>query len=338
MASQRTKFTVGLFLASGIGIVLLAIIWLGTSRFLEKGHYYVTYFNESVQGLNIDSPVKYKGVSIGRVESIGVAPDTTLIQVVLKIESGQKLDSGIVAQLKSVGITGIVFIELDRKKKDEPDLSPPLSFPSEHPIVASKPSEISELLRGIDDVLNSIKSLDIRGISDKVKLTLDNVSQMIADANVKNISTNIESSLESAERVLDNKRWEKIMASVEETGRSLNTLIGNSGRSIVRAGNTLTQVEEIVAENKKVIKTSIEDFKQAMENANTFLKKWSSLASRTDDSFSHLNGHLLVISQNMEMATENLNRLIELLADRPSQLLFGKPPIPRNMEPGVYKR
>jgi len=41
------KFTVGLFVAGGIAFVLLAIIWLGMSRFFEKGQYYVTYFNES---------------------------------------------------------------------------------------------------------------------------------------------------------------------------------------------------------------------------------------------------------------------------------------------------
>lgn len=48
MASQRTKFAVGLFVASGIGITLMAIIWLGMSRYLEKGQFYAAYFNESV--------------------------------------------------------------------------------------------------------------------------------------------------------------------------------------------------------------------------------------------------------------------------------------------------
>jgi len=73
MASTRIKFTVGLFVASGIGFALIAVIWLGMSRFLEKGQYYATYFNESVQGLDIESPVKYRGVSIGRVQRVGVA-------------------------------------------------------------------------------------------------------------------------------------------------------------------------------------------------------------------------------------------------------------------------
>jgi len=69
MASQKTKFAVGLFVATGIGVASLAIIWLGMSRYLEKGQYYVSYFNESVQGLDIDSPVKYRGVAIAQLRA-----------------------------------------------------------------------------------------------------------------------------------------------------------------------------------------------------------------------------------------------------------------------------
>lgn len=317
MASKKTKFTVGLFVASGIAFALLAIIWLGMSRFFEKGQYYVTYFNESVQGLDMESPVKYRGVSIGRVESIGVAPDSKLIQVVLKIESGQTLDSNVVAQLKSVGITGSMFVELDRKKKEEPDRSPPLSFPSKYPIVASRPSEISELVRGIDDVINQIRSVDLEGISEKIKLNLDNINQVIDDANIKGISKNIASSLERVSSILDSRRWNKIVASVE------NTLVG---------------VEGIVGENEKTIKTAIEDFGQAMGQANILLEKGSSLVGGTADSQSHLRRHLLLIAQNLEKASENLQRLIDILADQPSQLIFGQPPVPRKVEPEAYER
>lgn len=337
MASQRTKFTVGLFVATGIGLALLFIIWLGMSRFLEKGQYYVTYFNESVQGLDRDSPVKYRGVSIGRIENIGVAPDSKLIQVVLKIESGQRLDHNIVAQLKSVGITGSMFIELDQKKKGEPDRSPPLGFPSEYPVVASKPSEISELLRGIADVLQQITALDLEGISGKVKLTVDELKQMIADVNLKGISQNIESSLERVGSILDNQRWDRIMASLEKAGQSLNTLMDTAGKSLSRLEKTFARVEGVVADNEKTIKRSLEDFRGTIEKASLFLEKGSSLVSGTDVSLSQLKRNLLVVTQNLERASENLNRLIGLLADQPSQLVFGQPPIARELESEVER-
>jgi len=80
MASLRTKFIVGAFVATGMGIAIAAILWLGASNYLEKGNYYAAYFDESVQGLEKDSPVKYRGVTIGRVYRIGVAPDAALIE------------------------------------------------------------------------------------------------------------------------------------------------------------------------------------------------------------------------------------------------------------------
>ena len=62
MASQKTKFALGLFLTSGIVMALSAVLSLGMVKYLEEGQYYATYFNESVQGLDVDSLVKYRGV------------------------------------------------------------------------------------------------------------------------------------------------------------------------------------------------------------------------------------------------------------------------------------
>ena len=314
MASQRTKFTLGLFVTFGIGIACFAIIGLGMSRFFEKGQYYATYFNESVQGLDVDSPVKYRGVSIGRVEDISVAPDATLIQVVLKIESGQTLDSNIVAQLKSVGITGSMFVELDQKQNGERDLSPCFSFPSEYPILASKPSNINTLMQSVGDALSQTKGMDLEGISKKIKRTLDNIDQAIADANVKGISKTVESSF-------------------EKTAQSLNLIMEKAGHTLDRAENTIGILEGISVAKQNSIKKTIDDFKQTMENASILSQQGISLVGGTQDSLFLLSRNLITIAQNLERASENLNRLIELVSDHPSQIFFGKAPIPRKVEP-----
>ena len=173
MSSIRTNFTVGVFVIIGIAIACIAIFWLGMSSYLEKGLFYAAYFDESVQGLSKDSPVKYRGVAIGRVDSIDVAPDSTLIQVIVKIESGLKPEEHIVAQLKSVGITGIMFIELDKKQPNEPNLSPKINFPTKYPVIATKPSDIKRLFDSVNEVLNILKTLDLQAISDKAKNALD---------------------------------------------------------------------------------------------------------------------------------------------------------------------
>ena len=327
MASQKTKFAVGLFVAIGITLAILVTIWLGMSRFLQKGRFYVTYFDESVQGLDVDSPVKYRGVFTGRVQSISVAPDSKLIKVILKIESGQRLDQNIVAQLKSVGITGSMFVELDQKRAGEPDRSPSLSFPSEYPIIASKPSEISGILGGFEQILSQIKALDLEEIANKVKATLDNINQSVNDADVERISKTINSSFEKMEKILEDQRWDKVLASAETAGQSLNSLLD-------RADHTFVRVQDIVIDNEETIKTALDNFNRAMVNANTLLNKGTDLVSGTDASISELMHHLMVAAQNLERASQNLNQLMELLADHPSQLLFGDPPEARQVDGG----
>ncbi|MGD9180328.1 MAG: MlaD family protein [Desulfobacterales bacterium] len=327
MATQKTKFAVGLFVAVGFALAILVIIWLGMSRFLQKGRFYVTYFDESVQGLDVDSPVKYRGVFTGRVESIGVAPDSKLIKVILKIESGQKLDQNIVAQLKSVGITGSMFVELDQKRAGEADQSPPLGFPSEYPIIASKPSEIKGLIGGLEEILSQIKALGLEEISDKIKATLDNINQSVDDADVERISETINSSFEKMEQILEDQRWYKVLASAETAGQSLNSLLDKADRMLAR-------VQGMVIGKEETIKTALDNFSRAMENANILLNKGTAMVSGTDASISELMHHLVIAAQNLEMASENLKQLMELLADHPSQLLFGEPPKARIVNDG----
>jgi phospholipid/cholesterol/gamma-HCH transport system substrate-binding protein len=308
MATEKTKLTVGLFVAGGIVTALSVFIWLGVSRFLEKGDFYVTYFNESIQGLDKDSPVKYRGVSIGRVDRFRVSPDSRLIEVILKIESGQKLDRGIVAQLKSIGLTGSMFIELDRKRWGEPERSPHLSFPSEYPIVSSKPSHVSDLIKGFDDVLEQVRAMDLEGISEKVKSTLDHMNRVIDEADVGNLSNKVGSSMDKA------------------------------NKSLTGVDKTLARVGKVVADNEKTIKKTLEELKLAMENTNKLLKEGSSLVTGTDKSLDNFTRRQTVVAQNLERASGNLNRLIDILARQPSQLIFGQPPVPRNIEPAGSQR
>jgi len=332
MASQSTKFTVGLFLAGGIAIAVIAFVWLGMSRFLQKGNYYVTYFNESVQGLDIDSSVKYRGVPVGRVDRIEVAPDSKLIKVVLKIETGQELNREIVAQLKSVGITGAMFIELDRLKKGEPDRSPPLSFPSEYPIVASKPSDISQFIQGVDDILNKINGLDFEGIALRIKNNLDKIEQTIGDIDVKGLVQRVEANLDSLNRILADKKWQSILAGAERATVSLNGLLDKGNSAATAAEHVFVSADGLLADNQQTIRSTLDQLRSAMENANSLMQKGSSLVSGADDTVAHVKRNLIVTMQNLAQASETLNRLIELLLDQPSQLLLGDPPVPRKIE------
>ena len=168
MVRHVSSRALGLFVTVGVILGVVAIIWVGASKYFEKGDRFVTYFNESVQGLQQDSAVKYRGVDVGRVEAIRVAPDNRLIEVVMKIRLRDEVEKNNVASLRTAGITGIVFVELDRRDPEEPDLSPRVDFASEYPIIPSRPSQIRQIFSGIDEIVEKIKQVDLAGISKSI--------------------------------------------------------------------------------------------------------------------------------------------------------------------------
>ncbi|MBU4233457.1 MAG: MCE family protein, partial [Proteobacteria bacterium] len=101
MARQKTNLIIGLFVILGVLMGVVAIIWVGATSYFQKGATYVSYFDESVHGLQLNSAVKFRGVDVGLVESIRVAPDNRNIGVVMKINMRGDLQKNAVAQLKS---------------------------------------------------------------------------------------------------------------------------------------------------------------------------------------------------------------------------------------------
>ena len=314
MASLKTKFSVGIFVVLGFVITFIAVVWLGLSHHLEKGRYYVAYFDESVQGLNKDSPVKYRGVSIGRVGSITVAPDATLVEVVLKIDPEVKPDENFVAQLRAVGITGIMFVELDRRKPVEPDLSPRISFPSKYPIIATKPSEIQQIISEINDVLQQLKSFDLGNISTKVKTILDGIDRTVAEMRIAELTARVKQSLDV---------WDRTLDSVGTAAISFNTLTRS-------ADGTVAEVTEILRTNKQDLSDAVSALNRSMLKADLLLDSGTDLVGNTDERIAQLTIRLMVTLQKLDQTADKLNRTIDQISDQPSQLLFGKPLPTRN--------
>ena len=77
------------------------LVWVGAAKYFAKGSRYAVYFDESVQGLQVDSAIKYRGVAIGNVKRIGVAPDYRLIEVIMKINLGGDMANQTIASLKA---------------------------------------------------------------------------------------------------------------------------------------------------------------------------------------------------------------------------------------------
>ena len=325
MASLKTKFTVGLFFVTGVSIAIILIIWLGMSHYLEEGQLYASYFDESVQGLGNDSPVKYRGVSIGRVTNIGVAPDGNLIEVLFKIESGLKPGKDMVARLKSIGITGIMFIELERSQGAENDGPPEINFQTRHNIIRTRPSDIKKMFDNIEDILAQVKASDIVGLFRKMDNTVDQINLSIKEARVAEVSSGIRTTFANTREIFDVKKWNRILNSLEDSSRSLDSLAGNADKTVLR-------VEKILSRNEALITESVTNLNVAVSNAGLLMKSSNELVQKADSGMINLQHRLLNAAKKIEEASENLNMVLELGSAQPSQLLFGEPVTPKKIE------
>ncbi len=320
MARKTSRFMIGLFVTMGILIGMVAVVWLGASKYFEKGQTYVTYFDESVQGLQVDSAVKYHGVEVGRVKKIRVAPDDTLIEVVMKIDLKGELERDDVAQLKAAGITGIVFVELSRRDPKEHDVSPKITFASTYPVIPSKPSDIKQLLTGIDHVIQSLKKIDTEGISDQVKSTLKVLESTVAGLN---------SVVGSVEKTLGSGRLEETVGEAKNTLIKLQNFILDVQKELqaLNLGKTGSNIESATARLDKIMNSG--EVEAIIEEAKDAAKKVNQLAEGLDKRSLEITNNIKATSENLKRASESLEMLVDRVYTSPSDLLFGQPPPPR---------
>jgi len=308
---------IGLFVTIGILIGMVAVVWLGASKYFEKGATYVTYFDESVQGLQLDSAVKYRGVEAGRVEKIRVAPDNRLIEVVMKINLRGKLEREYVAQLKAAGITGIVFVELDRKESDKPDLSPKITFASEYPVISSKASDVKQLLTGIDNVIQSLNKIDTQGISDQIKSTLKVLESVVAS---------LDNVVGSVEKALGTGKLEDAVGEVKNTLLKVQSFVSDAQKDLeaMNLGKSGANIENATARLDKIMNSG--EIEEVLAEVKDAAKKMNQLVEGLDKRSLAITNNIKGTSENLKRASESLEMLIDRVYASPSDLLFGEPP------------
>jgi phospholipid/cholesterol/gamma-HCH transport system substrate-binding protein len=146
VAVGTNRWKLGLFVLVGCGVALAALLLLGARSWGKKTVEVVSYFDESVQGLELGTSVKFRGVTVGRVSSIDIARDLRHVQVTseLSVEKVSRLDLGVPVlgpkkakmppglrvQLAQTGITGVRFVLIDFF---DPNANPVEALPFETP-------------------------------------------------------------------------------------------------------------------------------------------------------------------------------------------------------------
>ena len=108
-----------------LGAALIAgVLWLASGgNWQTKYEVYLAVLDESVAGLNLNAPVKYNGVDVGKVQDIALDPaNPARVNLLFAIEQGTPIREDTVAVLKTQGLTGIAYVELSGGAAGSPAL------------------------------------------------------------------------------------------------------------------------------------------------------------------------------------------------------------------------
>lgn len=300
---KKTHFYAGLFVIMGILLVFVAIVWVGASKYFKKGAIYVTYFDESVQGLQVDSKVKYRGVEVGWVNSIDVAPDNKLIEVTMIIDFEGNLEKTSVAKLEPVGLTGMVYIELDNARPEDLKKTPRLTFKPDYPVIPSVPSDIQRIVSSVNKIVEGIGKIDFDGISKQIKITSKTMEAFLNDQRLKNIIANLETTTENLSNISDEiKKFTK--------DERLTEIITNANDAVKSTKQLLVKLkEEIDALNIKDVSRKTDKIIELLN------KKAYTITAETEKTL-----------ESLRRASLALEELAERLKETPSDIIFSEPP------------
>ena len=113
METDKRYFFEGLFILLFTLAIVFAFVWLSRAGHRDDVTYRIR-FNESVSGMALGDPVKFRGVDVGTVKSMGLdTDDPRRVQVDIRLRKDAPVKTDTKATLKLKGITGVVFIELN---------------------------------------------------------------------------------------------------------------------------------------------------------------------------------------------------------------------------------
>jgi len=304
--NDKVNYTlVGAFVLA-LGAVLVAgVLWLAAGvGGQERYDLYQSIIGESVAGLNVDAPVKYLGVDVGKVRTIRLAPDNpNHVQLLLMVQRGTPIKQDTSAVLKTQGLTGIAYVELSGGGAESPPLV--ATVEGEIPTIRSKPSLSARLENVFTTVL---ANLDRTGTS--VNAVLDTENR----AALKKI-------------LADTAELTHVLAAQKEV---LSAGIANAARTAGNAARASEQFDPLIA---RIARSAAAVERMADEAARAGASAGRAAAA-VGSGARQLNNETLPdldrLLAELNVLAGSLRRLSEQAERDPSSLLLGK----RSLNPG----
>jgi phospholipid/cholesterol/gamma-HCH transport system substrate-binding protein len=296
-----------------LGAVLIAgVLWLASGGALQKKYdLYLAIEDESVAGLNLNAPVKYSGVDVGKVREIRLDPgNPERVNLLFAIERGTPIKEDTVAVLKTQGLTGIAYVELSGGARDAPPLR--ATAGSEYPVIRTKPS----LSARLENVLTSVLA--------KLDSTSSNINAILSDENRAAFKSALADIATVAHTIAARK--DTLDAGIANAARTFE----NASRATAQVGPVIDRIgrgaDAVGKMGNEVARTSAGAGK-TVDSVGADVKRFT---AETLPELERLLGEMSVLATS-------LRRLSEKIDGSPGGLLLGRRQVPSGPGEGTTK-
>ncbi len=332
---RGTYLRVGGLVLAGIVLVVAALLFLSGNQ-IRHGQNYETYFRDSVQGLDLGAPVKYRGVAIGAVTQIGLSsaeygrgqPDSirraTFRTVFVRFEidstkvgevpSPSSISSqGLRARIAPQGLTGQSYVELDFANADR---FPPLEVPwtPRYEYIPSMPSTLTQVQDAATVLLNKIQQVDINGLADGVLGLVTDLRGQLKDGDVHQLLAQVNGTLRDLQTAVN-------AANVPALTTDLRQTLG-AARSLAQGPQTKELLRSATAATERLT--------QATARLPQLIASLEAVAQRANSGSADLEAGLVPLLRDARTTVAALRQTSEELRRDPAQVVLGGPPARRN--------
>ena len=286
-----------------LGAALMGVVlWLASGgAFQKKYDLYLAIETEPVAGLNLNAPVKYNGVDVGKVRTIQLDPaNPEHVRLVFAIERGTPINQDTLAVLKTQGLTGIAYVELEGGGRNSAPLR--ASAPGQYPEIRTKPS----LSARLENVLTSVLA--------KLDQTSNNINAILSDDN-RAAFTHALSDIAAVSHTIAARKT-TLDAAIASAARTFD----NSARVTAQLGPVIEQIDrsaEAVQRMGNEAALASTSAGKTAESVGTDVKR---LTAETLPELQRLMAELSALSNSLRLLSDQTER-------NPAGFLFGRSPV-----------
>lgn len=319
---------VGVVLIAGFGVFLLGKGGQGPSRIFE------TYSSESVQGLDVGAPVRYRGVQIGRVTELRLASTVygrpegmafteafQLVMIRFSIQAdeigevpstAEAIRLGLRARIAAQGITGVNYLELDFVQN--PERFPPMHVPwtPRYPVIPSMPSTVAQVRSAAETLMDRLSQIPLEQIAGDLAKLVGSLSEQTTTGDLARTLSETAETMARVRAILDSGEIQRTLTDFRRTAESAQALAGSP--ELRRAMSSAATAAEELRRSTERLPGTLQSFERTMRTARE---------TTTD-----VQADLLPILRDLRATTASLRATAEQLRVSPSQFLLGAPPPP----------